>query len=43
MFDEEDTEEEGTESEVETGEYNLGDDTGTRVGEGHDPIEDSVT
>lgn len=25
---------------VEAGDYNLGDDMGTRIGEGHDPIED---
>lgn len=25
------------------GEFNPGDDVGTRVGEGHDPVEDDVT
>jgi len=27
----------------EAGDYNMGDDIGERIGEGHDPIEDEVT
>jgi len=26
----------------ETGDYNMGEEIGTRIGEGHDPIEDEV-
>ncbi|MDD4319405.1 MAG: hypothetical protein PHW10_03725 [Candidatus Peribacteraceae bacterium] len=26
----------------ETGNYNMGDDIGERIGEGHDPIEDEI-
>lgn len=27
----------------EPGDYNLGDDIGTKIGEGHDPIEDPIS
>ena len=28
---------------VAAGEYNLGDDIGTKIGEGHDPVENAST
>ena len=32
-----------TTSKPEEGDYNLGDDIGEMIGEGHDPIEDDVS
>jgi len=32
-----------TSKEVETGDYNIGDDIGERVGEGNDPLADEIS
>ncbi len=42
LFDDGDDTDDTTENEPKTGDYDLGDDIGERVGEGHDPIEDTV-
>ncbi len=43
FFDGDDDDDDNDTIKPEEGDYNLGDEIGERIGEGHDPIEDEIS